>query len=255
MDPILFNREAWDKQVDSGSNVWTMPVSSVEITKARGGEISVLLTETKPVPNEWFPPLKGLRILGLASGGGQQGPLFAAAGADVTIFDNSPKQLEQDEMVAEREGLTNLRAVLGDAKNLSMFADESFDLIFHPASNVFMPDVRPVWKEAYRVLRHGGTILSGMMNPVLYLFEEDDLDAGNLVVKQQIPYADTNFPERIEKAKALGYPLEYGHTLTDLIGGQIDAGFQIIGFYEDFQPQIALSQYTATYVATRSLKP
>lgn len=255
MDPIQFNRHAWDQQVDSGSNVWTMPISPEEIKKARAGDFSVLLTETKSVPKDWLPPMEGLRILGLASGGGQQGPLFAAAGADVTIFDNSPRQLAQDQKVAERDGLTNLQTVLGDAKDLSAFADGSFDLIFHPASNVFMPDVLPVWKEAFRVLRSGGTILSGMMNPVLYLFEEDDLDVGNLRVTQKIPYADSDHPQKIERARQRNYPLEYGHTLTDLIGGQIDAGFQIIGFYEDFQPMLELSKFIATYVATRAIKP
>ncbi len=30
--------------------------------------------------------------------------------------------------------------------------NESFDLIIHPVSNTFVPNVLPVWKEAYRVL-------------------------------------------------------------------------------------------------------
>ena len=58
--------------------------------------------------------------------------------------------------MAEREALT-LQTVEGDAADLYMFADESFDLVFNPCSTVFMPDVRAVWMEAYRVLRHGGS--------------------------------------------------------------------------------------------------
>lgn len=255
MDPIMYNRKAWDHQVESGKNQWTIPVDSDTILKARKGEFSVLLTENKPTPIDWFPPLKGLSILGLASGGGQQGPILAAAGANVTILDNSQRQLDQDKMVAEREGLPNLKTVLGDAKDLSIFQDETFDLIFNPVSTVFMPEVRPVWKEAYRVLAKGGTLLSGSMNPVLYLFSEEDLDSGNLVVSQTIPYADTNHPEIIERIKVTGRPIEYGHTLTDLIGGQIDAGFHIIGFYEDFQFRTALGKHITVYVATRALKP
>lgn len=255
MDLISYNSEAWDNQVDSGTNVWTMPVSPEVIDQARKGVFTVLLTENKPTPAEWLPPMKGLKILGLASGGGQQGPIFAAAGADVTIFDNSQKQLDQDTIVAEREGLTNLKTVRGDAKDLSMFADETFDFIFHPASNVFMPEIRPVWKEAYRVLKHGCTLVSGVMNPVLYLFDDDDLIAGNLVVKNKIPYADIDHPEKVEELMKKGYPLEHAHTLTDQIGGQIDAGFHIIGFYEDNQYKIPLGEYISTYVATRALKP
>jgi 2-polyprenyl-3-methyl-5-hydroxy-6-metoxy-1,4-benzoquinol methylase len=70
-------------------------------------------------------------VLCLASGGGQQGPILAAAGARVTVFDNSPQQLAQDRFVARREGLT-LETVEGDMRDLSVFADVSFDLIVHP---------------------------------------------------------------------------------------------------------------------------
>ena len=144
MDTRAYNREAWDRQVEAGQNPWTLPVSPEEIAKARRGEWSVLLTQQKPVPRAWFPSLPGLDLLALASGGGQQGPIFAAAGANVTVFDNSPRQLERDRMVAEREGLTNLRTVEGDARDLSMFADQSFDLVFNPVSTVFMSQVLPV---------------------------------------------------------------------------------------------------------------
>ncbi len=104
-----------------------------------------MLTETKPVPRAWFPEMRGAEVLCLASGGGQQAPVFAAAGAKVTVLDNSPEQLAQDRLVAEREAL-DLRTVQGDMSGpLVCFADESFDLVFHPVSNLFVPEVRPVW--------------------------------------------------------------------------------------------------------------
>ncbi len=119
MDIRAYNRDAWNRQVESGQNPWTLPVSPEVIAKARQGEWSVLLTEQTPVPRAWFPPdLHGVDILALACGGGQQGPIFAAAGANVTVFDNSPRQLERDQMVATREGLSNLRTVEGDARDL-----------------------------------------------------------------------------------------------------------------------------------------
>ncbi len=74
-----YNRYAWDRQVDL-KNKFTVPVNHETIEAARKGEFSVLLTETKPVPQDWFPPFKGLDLLGLACGGGQQGPVFAALG-------------------------------------------------------------------------------------------------------------------------------------------------------------------------------
>src|SRR5258706_8346164 len=133
MDIRSYNRDAWNKEVEGGDNRWTQPVTLEVIAKAKQGEFNVLLTENIPVPHRWFPPFKGADILCLASGGGQQGPVFAALGANVTVFDNSPSQLKQDQLVAEREALT-LRIIEGDAADLSTFADESFDLIFNPCS-------------------------------------------------------------------------------------------------------------------------
>src|SRR5690606_18814003 len=135
---------------------------------ARKGEWSIVLTPTVPVPHAWFPPLAGAAVLCLASGGGQQGPILAAAGARVTVFDNSPQQLAQDRYVARRDNL-DLTTVEGDMRDLSAFASDTFDLIVHPVSNVFVPDVRPVWREAFRVLRPGGAMLAGFCNPVLYI--------------------------------------------------------------------------------------
>src|SRR5690606_26725418 len=136
MDILSHNRKAWDKEVESG-NPWTVPVPSEQVSAARRGEWQVVLTPTKPVPRGWFPQdLNGVDVLGLASGGGQQGPILAAAGARVTVLDNSPNQLARDRMVAERDGL-DLRLVLGDMANLGEFPDESFTLIFNPVSTCF----------------------------------------------------------------------------------------------------------------------
>ena len=108
-----------------------IPVSSEEVAEARKGNWKIILTPTKPIPQSWYPEIKGCDVLCLASGGGQQGPIFAAAGANVTVFDNSPKQLERDRVVAERDNL-QIKTVQGDMADLSVFADESFDLIIHP---------------------------------------------------------------------------------------------------------------------------
>lgn len=119
------NRRAWNREVEAG-NEWTQPVDSEVIERARRGDWSVLLTPTKAVPREWFGDLRGKAVLGLASGGGQQCPIFAAAGADVTSFDASDAQLANDRLVAERDGLP-LRTVQGDMADLSVFAVPRFD--------------------------------------------------------------------------------------------------------------------------------
>ena len=176
-----------------------------------------MLTETKPVPRSWFPEMAGADVLCLASGGGQQAPVFAAAGANVTVLDNSPKQLAQDRFVAERESL-DLKTVQGDMRDLSAFADGSFDLVFHPVSNLFVPEVRPVWNEAFRVLREGGALLAGFLNPAVYVFDLELADStGEIRVRYALPYADATSKSEEEVGRQIqrGEPLEFSHTLED----------------------------------------
>src|SRR5258706_7280122 len=164
-----YNRDAWNKEVEGGDNRWTQPVTSEVIAKARQGEFSVLLTENIPVPQRWFPVFKGADVLCLASGGGQQGPVFAALCANVAIFDNSPSQLKQDQLVAEREALS-LKTVEADAADLSTFADESFDLVFNPCSTVFMQDARIVWRGSFFVFWQGGDFFLRFVKPGDFFF-------------------------------------------------------------------------------------
>ncbi|MFD0514681.1 class I SAM-dependent methyltransferase [Streptomyces aureus] len=96
-------------------------MSTEDVERARMGDWSIVLIGREPVDRSWLPTdLTGKHVLCLASGGGQQGPILAAAGARVTVFDNSPRQLGQDQMVAARDGL-ELRTVLGDMQGLIKF--------------------------------------------------------------------------------------------------------------------------------------
>lgn len=256
-DVRLHNRRAWDAAVDRGSQ-WTIPVSTADIAAARRGEWSIVLTPTKPVPRHWFPSFRDAEILCLASGGGQQGPILAAAGeaegATVIVFDNSPAQLARDRAVADRENLA-LITVDGDMRDLSVFPDNTFDLIFHPVSNLFIPGVRPVWQEAYRVLKPGGVLLAGFLNPIHYLFDQQAADAGTLTVRHKLPYSDLTSISEDERNAYINADeaLEFGHTLTDQIGGQLDAGLVLTGFYEDCWPGTTLADYTDSYIATRAI--
>ena len=133
----------------------------------------MVLTPTKPVPHSWFGNLRGKRVLGLASGGGQQMPIFAALGAQCTVLDYSPKQLESERLVAAREGY-EIEIVRADMSKPLPFEDASFDLIFHPVSNNYIRHVEPVFRECFRVLRAGGTLLCGLENGTNYLVNEDE---------------------------------------------------------------------------------
>ena len=247
------NAKIWDKRSEN-EDKWSVAVSGETVAKAREGVWSIVLTPTKPVPANWFPDtLVGKKVLCLASGGGQQGPVLAAAGAEVTVFDNSRVQLEKDEFVAARDQL-EIKTVQGNMQDLSVFADESFDCIIHPWSNGYVDDVRPVWRECARVLKKNGLLLSGFGNPVEYIFDAAKIERGILEVKNQIPYADIDHmddPEIRAIAETDGYI--WSHTLEDQIQGQIEAGFAIIGFYED-KGGTVLDQYMNSSIATKAIK-
>jgi ubiquinone/menaquinone biosynthesis C-methylase UbiE len=245
-----YNREAWDREVERG-NEWTVPVGPDVIEAARQGRWEIVLTETKPVPKDWFPDLEGADVLCLASGGGQQATVLAAGGANVTVLDNSPGQLAQDRLVAKRDGLA-LSTVEGDMADLSVFPDASFDLVFHPVSNLFAPEVRPLWAEAFRVLRRRESLLAGFLNPAVYIFDLELVDiSGELQVRYTLPYADATSKSEEEVARQIeqGEPLEFSHTLEDQIGGQIEAGF-----YEDSHRDDPIAAHMPTYIATRAIK-
>lgn len=258
IDVLRHNARAWDAEV-ARDNEWTRPVSPEVIAAARRGEWSVVLTPMKPVPREWFPgALAGARVLGLAAGGGQQGPVLAAAGATVTTLDASPAQLRRDEEVARREGLS-ITLEQGDMADLSRFADASFDSVFHPVSNVFARSIRPVWQEAFRVLKPGGVLLAGFCNPISYLFDLEPYERGELVVRHPLPYSDLDLPQAEQRRFLEGQePVEFAHTLEDQLGGQLDAGFHLTALFEDTWPperNDPLAAYTSGFLATRALKP
>nr|WP_250890805.1 class I SAM-dependent methyltransferase [Sphingobium nicotianae] len=237
--------------------MWSIPVSPEEIARAREGDWSVVLTPKKFVPRSWFGEIAGKDLLGLASGGGQQCPLFAAAGARVTSFDASDAQLGRDAEVAAREGL-HIQTVQGYMDDLSVFPDESFDLIFHPVSNCFAPEVVPVWRECARVLRPGGALLAGLCNPLNYIFDMDAQERGEMIVRHKLPYADTDLPPaEVERLIARDHTLEFSHTLETQIGGQLAAGLMLTDLFEDgdSDPPRASAAYFQPFLATRAIRP
>lgn len=248
-----YNQRAWDRQVAKG-NRWTLPVSSELIVRARKGDWSVVVTPETPVPRGWFPPIKGCDLLCLASGGGQQGPLLAAAGAQVTVFDLSGAQLEQDRAVAARDGLS-LRTVQGDMRDLSVFSDDSFDCVLNPCSTCFVDDVNPVWRECARVLRPGGVLITGFLNPWFFIFDYPAMERGELVARFALPYSDLTSLSAEERAafEVEDEPYAFSHTLTDQIGGQLKAGFRLTDLFEDGGVAPTMDKLAPTSIATRAV--
>jgi len=245
------NARAIDRWVDNGW-VWGIPVTPEICAAARRGEWSVLLTPTRPVPKAWFPPMAGLRLLGLASGGGQQMPIFAVLGAACTVLDISERMLDNERTVAAREEYS-IEIVRADMTKTFPFADGSFDLIFHPVSNCYIEDVRPVWRECFRVLRPGGTLLSGLDNGFNYLFESYDRP---LTITNKLPYNPLRNPEQRAKTIDEDDDYQFSHSFDEQIGGQLEAGFVITGAYEDYDNDPdAIADGIASYWATRAVKP
>jgi hypothetical protein len=58
----------------------------------------------------------------------------------------------------------------------------------------------------------------------------------------------------LNKYVGKGMPVEFGHSLTDLLGGQLDAGLVITDMYEDYMPDFPLHKYHPSYIATRAIK-
>lgn len=244
IDYVSVNKESWNRWA-SEKCIWTLPVSHEDYLEAQNGKVAVFLTPQKKVPDSWLPPIKNKRILALASGGGQQGPLFVAAGANVTVFDISTAQLDAEKYVAERERY-NITLIQGDMTHAFPFEDESFDIVFHPVSNSYIYDVSHVWSECYRVLKSGGRLLSGFANPTIYLFGKEK---GRIVLKHAMPYNPLDSLESGELQTLIATDgIQFGHSFEEQIGGQLHAGFCLKDFYEDYHPINNESTRYDTYI-------
>lgn len=220
------NARAVDVWVTEGWE-WGTPISSEEFAAALTGDWQVVLTPLIPVPREWFGDLRGRRVLGLASGGGQQMPIFAAQGAVCTVLDIADSQLAAERMVAEREGY-DIDIVQADMTERLPFDDDSFDLIFHPVSNCYIEDVQHVWDECARVLRPGGVLLAGMDNGINFVVNDDET-----AIVRRLPYNPLQDPELYREGIVSGEGVQFSHTFDEQIGGQLRAGFRLAAVYED----------------------
>ncbi|HIR57201.1 MAG TPA: class I SAM-dependent methyltransferase [Candidatus Gallacutalibacter pullicola] len=221
------NAETIDRWVENGWE-WGVPISQEQFRAAVSGDWQMLLTPVKPVPREWFPPLRGAKVLGLASGGGQQMPIFAAQGAECTVLDYSERQLESERMVAAREGYA-IEIVRADMTKPLPFPDASFDLIFHPVSNCYIEDVQHVWDECFRILRPGGLLMAGLDNGFNFLFGGEDEQE----IRYSLPFNPLRDPKLMEELRQSDSGVQFSHTLEEQIRGQIRAGFRLLDLYED----------------------
>ena len=249
MDYTEVNAQTIDRWVREGWE-WGVPVSHQAYLDAVAGNWDVVLTPIKPVPKAWFGDLKGKHILGLACGGGQQMPIFAALGAVCTVLDSSPAQLESERMVSQREGY-DIRIIRADMTKPLPFDDCSFDLIFHPVSNCYVREVRPIFRECFRVLKPGGVLLGGYDMGINFLVDEKEERIVN-----SLPFDPIANPALMAELQQSDSGVQFSHTLEDQIGGQLAAGFQITALYEDTNGYGRLHDMgIPTFAAIRAVKP
>ncbi len=242
------NKETIDKWVEEGWE-WGKVVSHEDYIRAKNGKWNVLLTPTVSVPHEWFGDLKGKKILGLASGGGQQMPIFNALGAECTVLDYSSKQIANEFLIAEREGY-DVTAIEGDMTKKLPFEDESFDIVFHPVSNCYVEDVQHVFHEAYRVLKKGGIFLAGLNNEINYIVDNEEKE-----IVWKMPFNPLKNEEARDFMMKGDFGMQFSHTMTEQIGGQLKAGFTLVDLYEDTNGSGRLHEMNIkTYIATKAVK-
>lgn len=242
------NSEVFDRWVEEGWE-WGQPISHETFEKAKNGDWSVVLTPTKQVPKEWFGQINGAKILGLASGGGQQMPIFTALGAKCTVLDYSEKQLLSELEVAKREDY-EIEIVKADMTKPLPFEDQFFDLIFHPVSNCYVEDVVPIWKECYRVLKKGGILLAGLDNGINFIFDDEETS-----LSYKLPFNPLKDKDQYEKSMKNDWGIQFSHTIEEQIGGQLEAGFILTDIFQDTNGSGRLHDFNVpTFYATRAIK-
>ena len=215
MDYQDINAKTIDRWVREGWE-WGRPIDHETYLAARAGRWDVLLTPTKPVPHAWFGDLAGKKVLGLASGGGQQMPIFAALGARCTVLDYSEEQLNSERLVARREGY-DMEIVRGDMTKPLPFPDGSFDLIFHFVN---------------------------------YLVDESET-----AIVNQLPFDPVANEDQRRQLEQTDSGMQFSHTLEEQINGQLEAGFTLLALYEDTNGEGRLHELNVpTFLAMLSRK-
>ncbi len=248
MDYQKVNSLTIDSWVKEGWQ-WGIPISPKDYQKALNGDWGVYLTPTKLMPNSWFPgSLKDVKLLGLASGGGQQMPIFKALGAECTVLDYSQEQLNSELLVAKREGY-EINICKRDMTKRLPFEDESFEIIFHPVSNCYVEEVEPIFKECYRVLKSGGILVCGLDIGTNFITNDE------ITIENKLPFNPLKNEKQMELLLKDNDGIQFSHTLEEQIGGQLKAGFIITDLYEDTNGEGRLFELNIpSFIGTRAIK-
>ena len=235
MDPITrFNRERWEALAQANV-AYSRPM--LDLTP----ETALELLD----PHGIMGSVKGKRVLCLCASGGQQSAAFGLLGAEVTVLDFSPTQLQRDRETAQHYGL-KVETIEGDMRDLSPFTAAHFDIVWHAHSIVFIPDVTPVFSEVARVLKLGGLYRLSCHNPFVQGIEERDWDGKAYPLWR--PYIDGAEVESVDSNWDIGYPdgtsrrvegpHEFRHALSPLVNGMAQHGLVMLGLWEELSTEL-----------------
>jgi SAM-dependent methyltransferase len=242
------NSKTIDSWVDSGW-IWGEPISHETFLNVKEGKWDILLTPTKNMPHYWIGDIKGKRVLGLASGGGQQMPILMALGAICTVLDYSKKQLESEQIVANREHY-EIKLVHADMTKPLPFLDEEFDIVINPVSLVYAEKLEPIFLEINRVLKRNGIFISGLDTGINFLFDNEEKEVIN-----KLPFNPLTSKDNLKQLQDSDGGMQFSHTIEEIIGGQLKAGFILTDIYEDTNGEGNLHEHNVpSYIATRSIK-
>jgi len=184
--------------------------------------------------------LDGARVLGLAAGGGWDPVIFAKLGATTTLFDISPRQLRTVRELARKQRVA-IRFVRGNMKDLSIFPDASFDLVWHCHSLVFVDDAGRVLREVGRVLAPGGTYLMSTMHPTTLRLYGSYTGNGwrpkrSYFDERPVPLiSEWDATWTYGRKQVVAPTIEYGHRFETIINGMVAGGMVVDGVWE-FSP-------------------
>jgi len=208
------NRRAWDARVRNRQR-FTEP--------ARDDELHDPLRIVDGV--KWLGgDIHGLRVLCLAAGGGRHSALYAAAGALVTVVDISGAMLELDREVAAERRL-DIRTIQTSMDNMPMLGSGEFDVVIHPVSTCYVPDVRKVYREIARVTRAAGIYISQHKQPVSLQADIVPSPRGYELLEPY--YRDGPLPAVAGSLHREEGTLEFLHRWEQLLGEMCRAGFVI----------------------------
>ena len=229
MDYIKFNSRFWNEQ-SRKKGPWSRPVSKDLLEKAKSNPVKIPFFPEDLLPESYG----GLDVLGLTCAGGQQMPLIAARGGNVTSYDFSREQLKKDAETCAAAGL-KIKTERGEMEDLSIFREGSFDFVLNGVSVCYTKNVRKVWKEVFRTLRRKGIFITAFVNPCYYSLDRSVYEEkAEMKMIHKLPWSglDCLSDSEREAVKEGEEGIEFSHSLSDLIGGQAEAGFKITALRE-----------------------